>query len=314
MSKFVLIGGVPRSGTTLALRIIGSHSKIAIPVGEFQFFHGYAKGQSVREILTTNRWVQRWWNVDFSDLYSREHRDVFITSLVRYTESVGKEIPGEKSPLNEFYYDIIQEWLKDFELKFIHLVRNPFDVMASYKHATLGGKRSIRPATPEGCRNWYRSVAMGLARARFNPEGYYLLKYEDLATDPISKTREVCAFLGVDFEKERMLSTSDFREHRDNTSFQQATGKRHNEYSVIRLAESRKHQLTDSEIHVVSSICGELAWALGYDDEDCRPSLPERPSKSLGSNVKRKLGRVVRKYRPSRLTLQRDNSPQRSPT
>lgn len=296
MSRLVLIGGMPRSGTTLAQRIIGSHSKIAIPVGEFKFFHGYASGKSVKEILTTNRWV-RLWGVDLSDLYSREHQDAFINTLVRYTESVGKEIPGEKSPRNEFYYDIIQEWLKDFELKFIHLVRNPFDVMASYKYAVFhGDRRSRRPATPNRCRNWCRSVAMGLARAHFNPEEYHLLKYEDLIADPISTTLELGAFLGVDFEKERMLSGLDFRKYKDHTSFPQTIRKGQNDHSIIRPVESRKHHLTDSEIHLVGSICGELAWALGYDDEDFRPFPLERPSEHPDSNIRRRLGRVVRKY------------------
>ena len=74
MSKFVLIGGVPRSGTNLARRIIGSHSKIAIPPGEFQFFRQYVKGKSVAQILANKR--LKLWNIDLSDLRSGLQRSL----------------------------------------------------------------------------------------------------------------------------------------------------------------------------------------------------------------------------------------------
>lgn len=304
MSKFVLIGGVPRSGTNLTRRIIGSHSKIAIPPAEFQFFSQYANGKSVTEILANKR-LERW-DVDLSDLCSQEHREAFVGALVRYTEKAGKEIPGEKTPLNEFYYDIIQEWLSDFELKFVHAVRNPFDVMASFKHSHIrhDNHRKGYPGISAHSRNWVRSVSMGLARAHYNPEGYYLLKYEDLATDPTGTTQDLCAFLGVDFEHERMLNLSDFQGRRDNTSFPQDRGKAHKGYTAIRKPESRKHYLTDAEVHIVSSICGELAHALGYDDDDFGPSFPEHTD--LG--ITRRLSRAIRNLVPSKLASRHDSS------
>lgn len=221
------------------------------------------------------------WNIDFCDLYFREHRDVFIAALVRCAESLGKVIPGEKTPFNEFYYDIVREWLNDFELKFVHILRNPFDATASYKHF---GQATFRRGKSNGrtsdisayCRNWVRSAYIGLTRARYDSERYYLLKYEDLAADPINTTRDLCEFLGVDFEEERMLSLSDFSGHRDNTSFSQDRGRKHAEYSVIRKPKNRKNYLTDSELRVVSAICGELAEALEYVDDDFRSSPPER--------------------------------------
>ena len=292
MSKFILIGGIPRSGTNLTRRIIGSHSKIAIPPTEFQFLKRFSQGKSVSEILANEKLGQ--WNVDFSDLHDRKHREVFIDALVRYAESIGKEIPGEKSPLNEFFYDTIREWLNDFELRFIHVMRNPLDAIASLKHAAFRNVNRRRNTIDVSARsrNWVRSVSMGLARAHCNSEGYYLLKFEDLATDPVSTTQELCEFLGVDFEQERMLSLSDFEKYPDNTSFAQNRGKKHQEYGAIHKPESRKHYLTDSEIRIVSSICGELARALGYEDENLKCSPPERGS----SGTMKKLRRAARNF------------------
>jgi hypothetical protein len=281
--KIVLIGGMPRSGTNLARRIIGSHSKIAIPAGEFKFFSKYLAGKSVTEILTYDRLKS--WNIDFSDLYSCDYREAFITSLTRYTESVGKEILGEKTPYNEFYYDIVQDWLKGFDLKFVHLVRNPFDVIASYKYAPFRQNHSANVAA--NSKMWLRSVMIGLAREHLNPDGYYLLKYEDITTDPVGQTRILCKFLSVDFEEERMLNLVDFKGHEDNTSFPQPAVEKNQDYSAIRSPESRKHHLSDSEIRVVSSICGEIAWALGYDDDEFKPSCPEPANLGIMKRLRR---------------------------
>ena len=292
IKKFVLIGGVPRSGTTLVQSIIGSNSKIAIPPGESHFLRQYVAGKSVVNILKEHDWPKRW-QMDFSDLYDREHRDVFVDMLVRYAESVGKTIAGEKTPRNEFYYDIVQEWLKDFEFKFIHVVRNPFDMMASFK---FGHNRELhrgekRPfyVHSQGER-WYRSVSIGLARAHTNPENYYLLKYEDLTNDPQATGKALCKFLGVDFEEERMLNRVDYPWHKADTSFPQDVKKQPKDY--VFSAKSRKSHLTALEIQSISTICGDLAWALGYKDDDYRASSYsfERPI----SGFRKILRRVAR--------------------
>jgi hypothetical protein len=272
MGNFIIIGGMARSGTNLTRRIIGSHSQVAIPPAEFQFFKRHHQGKSVQQILSNKRLAQ--WNLDLSDLYDLDPREVYVKTLQRYADQRGKKIPGEKTPYNEFYLDTIETWLEGFEFKFILMVRNPFDVLASYKHKPFGV--GIDPNDdawiPAFVENWRRSVSMGLAKANTQPEHYAVLKYEDLTRDTITKTKELCHFLGIEFEKERMLSFSDFANNKDNTSFSsdqqtQAQGK-------IYQPPSRKKHLTKTEIEAVRSTCGELAWALGYLDEDFTPSPP----------------------------------------
>lgn len=296
MRKFVLIGGMPRSGTTLIETIIGSHSKISIPPGDFPFVEKYVVGRSVKIIFDElgKSPVWKFWRiVDFSDLYDKEHRDAFIETLVRYAKGTDKEIPGAKSPYNEFYFDVLQNWLKEFELKFIHIVRNPFDMMASLRHSPFHRyklKKKFEDDVLVHSRNWCRSVSMGSSRALLNQGEYYLLKYEDLVTNPRDTTQSLCAFLGVDFQEERMLNRVDYQYHNSNTSFPKAPEKRKSKDYVYELS-TRKHYLTDSEIQVISSICGELGQVLEYEDQDLRSFPYERPRLS----VKRKLRRVATK-------------------
>jgi hypothetical protein len=97
------------------------------------------------------------------------------------------------------------------------------------------------------------------------PQNYLLLKYEDLVSDPNGKTKKLCDFIGVDFEERRMLSFSDFANHKDNTSFAQLDNLQQS-YRVYR-PDSRKRFLDAEERAIVRDFCGELAWAVGYDDE-----------------------------------------------
>jgi hypothetical protein len=273
MEKIIVIGGMARSGTNLTRRIIGSHSQIAIPPAEFQFFKKHHQNKSVEQILSNKRLAD--WNVDFSDLYSLEPAQVYTKALQRYASQAGKRIAGEKSPFNEFYLDTIEHWLTDFDLKFILMVRNPFDVLASYKHKPFGD--GFNPDddswVPTFVKNWHRSVCLGLAKSHAHPEHYFVLRYEDLTRDTAAKTKELCAFFGVEFEQERMLNLTDFASKKNNTSFTENLEAKPD--AKIYAPPSRKSYLSKTEIAQVCKTCGELAWALGYQDEDFRPGPPE---------------------------------------
>jgi hypothetical protein len=65
-----------------------------------------------------------------------------------------------------------------------------------------------------------------------------------------------------------MLTLSDYAGRVDNTSFVQTDGDRHAEYPTIRQLGTRKHHLMRQERAVIAHLCGELAEALGYDDDD----------------------------------------------
>ena len=292
MKKFVVIGGMYRSGTTLAETIIGSHKDISIPPRDFLFFDYYERGKSLKSVYEKleKRDIWRTWkeeidsktngsgteSLDFSRFFNGTPDKAYSDTLAYYADMVGKKIPGVKCPQNEFYYETIREWLSDYECKFIHLVRNPFDMVASYQHSAYYSDAAKR--NPENvavhARNWCRSVSLGLARAFYDPNAYYLIKYEDLATHPESATKALCNFLEVDFDEKRMLNAEDYTYYGANTSFENQSRIPSNEY--VRVPKSRKGHLQDQEKKVVGAICGELAQAVGYEDEDLRGSKPER--------------------------------------
>jgi hypothetical protein len=268
--KFVVIGGIERSGTNLVRRIVGSNSGIAIPPTEFGFFAKYETGATVEQIFANEK-LKRW-EIDLRPFSSLPHPEAFREALAHYADARGKEIPGEKTPQNEFHYDLIEHWLTGYDVRFLHMVRNPLDVLASHKHARWNRERpGWQIDVTARCRLWRRSVTLGLARAYANPEKYQLIRYEDLTADPIGVTRTMCDFLGVAFEEARMLTLSDYAGPGDNTSFLPADGDPHAEYAAIRQRGTRKHHLTREERAVIADQCGELAEALGYDDAELMP-------------------------------------------
>lgn len=298
MEKFVIIGGMPRSGTNLARRIIGSHSQIALPATEFNFFEKYIRAKGVKAILEDTR-VQKW-GLDLSDLHSSKPSEAYIQALLRYAEKCEKSIPGEKTPGNEFFFDLLEEWFEGYELRFVHLVRNPLEGAASFKHASFqgvqrGGKSySVVRTYAE---NWRRSVSIGLARSYGSPGTYYLLKYEDVVADPAGTIRDLCGFLGVEFEQERMLGLIDFSQYKPNTSFPQEEGETNPAYGRIFQPHSRRKYLEGTEIAAICDVCGELAGALGYEDGGFKVEPPKNYPASLKGKLRDLAGRIRRAAR-----------------
>jgi hypothetical protein len=274
MKKFVIIGGASRSGTNLVRRIIGSHPDIAIPNGEFKFLRGLHRGFSVRRILTAKRLVR--WGVDVSDLLDAEPARAYREVLLRYAKNAGRPIAGEKTPENEFFFGTLSQWLANDDFRFVHMVRNPIDRIASLKHARFRGNPGTLKELDDLSSDWVRSVSLGLARARQEPDRYLLMRYEDLTTDPLAQCRLLCTFLGVDLLPDAMLSMAACPGHGNNTSFPEDQNTPHGAWSEIRPPRSRRSHLSGGELSRVGQRCGELALAMGYSDEAFSEKVPSR--------------------------------------
>lgn len=267
LDKVVIIGGMPRSGTNLARRLIGSHTQIGVAPVEFSLFRKRAEGMSLVDIIGAPRFQERY-ELDVSDLYDTDDQTAYQQLLMRYANHVGKPIAGEKSPRNEFFYDEILQFLPDSDVFFLHMVRNPFDVLASFKNAPFRGSVATDEATIESISHeWARSLSIGSVRAALNPDRYRLVVFESLTSNTDTEVASICQFLQVDSEQRRMQEMSDYAGHDDNTSFR-STDKPDNGSAKVKKLESRKNHLDAAEIEIVGKICGPLAVALGYQDAD----------------------------------------------
>jgi Sulfotransferase family len=278
MNQFVIIGGSPRSGTNLARRIVGSHSQIAIPPGELQFFNQLADGKSVEEILRNPRLKK--WGIELASHCDCAPAQTFVRVLESYARKMHKTIPGEKTPTCEFSYSEIKDALRDYDLKFIHMVRNPFDVMASYKHMQAMRGSAELNSIRELINTWVASVSLAIERTKNDPDHYMFVRYEDMAGNPVAAAASLCEFIGVECEKDRMLGLSDFAGHRDNTSFATDTGAGHEFHDSIKAPISRKSYLSEKEVRKIAIACGAVAMEAGYSD----PQFTAYPKRGLIRN------------------------------
>jgi len=281
--KIVLIGGMPRSGTNLVRRMIGSHSQIAIPPAEFVYFRKHVAGSDVSQILANPR--LEIWNIELSSFETLRPDEAYRRILKTYADSIAKPIAGEKTPLNEFYLDLIDTWLDGYDLKFVQMVRNPLEVLSSYKKRSPLYREKIKESVymaSSVAGNWARSTAIGLARQQSLPDRHLVLQFENLTANPTKVIREICDFIDVDLEEDRMLNFVDFPDDRDNTSYpdQEIVGKQNRVYQ----AKRRPPDLPPTEIAEVTRQCGELAWALGYQDDGYGPRRPLPPPRVTRSS------------------------------
>ena len=300
MNKFILVGGMPRSGTTLLETVVGSNSRIAMPPGDYPFAEQYARNLSVEKIfsiLSTKATWDLWAEKDFTSLYNKSHGEAFRESMLRYAASMGKDIPSAKSPFTEFFYADYRSWLAEYDLKFVHVVRNPFDVIASLKKSHIHTNwQNFTDLITVQASNWQRSASMGLARQFRDPDHYMVVRYEDFAGEPEKYGKKLCEFLGVEFEEDRMLNRADYAYHDTNTSFPDSEKEKPQDSAYIYAPKSRKSFLDPSEIELIGRHCGEIARSLGYEDTDFKilpPAYAEKMEPSI--RLRRKITRLVRR-------------------
>jgi hypothetical protein len=110
--------------------------------------------------------------------------------LHRELDEAGKEILVNKTPNDVFIVDRILECWPD--ARFIFLLRHPAAIAKS--------RHSARPQdSDERNAEMVRRYATALEKARTTHPGL-TVRYEDLASDPERVTKEICAFLGVEWE------------------------------------------------------------------------------------------------------------------
>lgn len=92
----------------------------------------------------------------------------------------------------------IPGFLKMFpEGKVIHVLRDPRDVMCSYREMSYEPGYAYLDSAFASLHSF---VSAKQFSKELGKENYYCLKYEDLVNNPIQTTQSICNFLGIEFE------------------------------------------------------------------------------------------------------------------
>ena len=191
----IIIGGCHRSGTSLLRRILNAHSHIHCgpEVKFFRDFYGDYPSDGRWELgfMATARSLVP--EDDLLELFGR----TFVALHERAATRAGKLRWADKAPENILYLSQWQRLLGD-DWRFIHVVRNPLDTLASIKEARF--PRTI-PGDLDGRIAFYdRYTRAGLAFAAAHPRQCHRLQYERLVLSPEGTLQGLMEWLGETFE------------------------------------------------------------------------------------------------------------------
>jgi len=247
----VVLGGSPRSGTTLLRRLLDGHASLCCGPEMGLFLPIRFRLEPLAAL---------------SGIDQEELRAMFVGSAsqgalvdafsARYRTLQGKARWAEKTPQNVRHFGWIAERFP--EARLIHVIRDGRDVVCSAREH--GERRWIdgrwvwshhpRP-TDWYARAWVADTAHGM-RFRGHP-GYLEVRYEDLATEPEATLRDICAFLDEPFDPDMIPDVPTGADAPPDRG-------RPNTSSIGRW----ERDLSAADLAVVEAICGERLRELGY--------------------------------------------------
>jgi len=257
----IIIGGCPRSGTTLIRALIGMHPEIATPKQEYNVLIGINNDDILQNILSfsseeitelKNKWKNM---VNFS-----EH------ALRLYMQKQRKQYIIVKQP---FHILIINELFHYFpNMKFIHIIRDGRDVACSLrmhpKWKMVNGKiipaHNISPF--DWCiRRWVTCINLG--KKWRESDKYIEVKYENLVNSPVETMQDLFQFLHVNMiPKNDLLSYYKYEkdeDHYTNIEVGRAIFKK----SIGRW----KKDMSEDDKEMFKHMAGKLLIELKYEED-----------------------------------------------
>lgn len=226
----VFVGGLDRTGTSLVYALLASHPNLAMTrrTNWWTYFYGrfgdLGADANLDRCLTVMRRYRRHrkldpdWDRLRADFVAgeRDYGRLFALLEEQHARRLGRPRWGDKSLHTERYADLVFEHFPDARI--IHMIRDPRDRYAS----VLKRWKRVRGGAGASTAAWIASARLGERNRRQHPEGYRLLRYEDLAERPEATMRSVCEFIGEPFEPRMMAmeGAAEFRESGGNSSYE----------------------------------------------------------------------------------------------
>jgi hypothetical protein len=192
----IIIGGFYRSGTSLLRRLLDAHSHIHC-APEIKFFKDLG-GDYLDDPLAHIRLFS---TLPSLGLNSGEILDIFGSAFIRAHElaarKAGKERWADKNPENSLYLEQWRSLLPEGFI-FVHVVRNPLDVLASLLE--VGFSKTVPVIFEEKVKLLKFFVDAGSRYEALYPETSIRLQYEELVMNPQATLKSLFNFIGEVYE------------------------------------------------------------------------------------------------------------------
>ncbi|PSB21074.1 sulfotransferase [filamentous cyanobacterium CCP2] len=220
MKSRVFLVGCPRSGTTLLQSLLAAHPQIAsVPethffkhlsfkskfwnetLGRLEFISRRGRGR-LKSLLRNIGQENRKQYLPRFGLFNLQYVRAFTQILDDFTKEQGKSIWIEKTPGHLRYIDYITKVIPD--AKFIHIIRQGEDVVASLYEATNQYPEQWGRALDidECITSWNSSIQ--ISQRYSHQPNHILVVYENLVNNPQAILEKLCDFLGVEFDQSMM--------------------------------------------------------------------------------------------------------------
>lgn len=260
----VFIVGMPRSGTTLVSNILSRHSQVYISPETHFVAHDWRINNKLDLAVRANRdkvidgFIRGDWfdtlKIDHEELRSRFRDDdqctfpaIFHFILQVQSQRLGKPITGEKTPGHYEHVHTLLQWFPDARV--IFMMRDPRAVSASTIDTPFGSRFINFHA-----RRWTR--ANEVLKSHHGDRRVYLLRYEDLVGEPNRKVKDLCDFVGIEFEP-GMLAASGKRAVACRDAWRTDHHARADMKIDARSVEKWKERLRPGQVRSVEYLCFE---------------------------------------------------------
>lgn len=274
---FFIVGSA-RSGTTLLRLMLNAHPDVAVPP-ESRFvveLWTEAPRVNVRELLAKLAAHPRFqaWDLPIEmvehelDGAAEAPYSVAIEAAYRaYARVNGKKRWGDKTPRYVESIPLLAKLWPDS--RFVHLVRDGRNVALSYADVPFGPKNVVKAA-----QLWASRVRMGIEAGRELEHGRYLeIRYEDLVDDAEGEAKDLCEFLGLEFDSGML----DYTERARGAVLPRA--KKYNPHVAerpISKVRSWEESMPAAQVEVFEAVAGDVLSELGYERRHPRPGARAR--------------------------------------
>jgi len=259
----IVIGGCPRSGTTLARALIGIHPKIASPQLECNILPMKKEGNFLKNVF----------EFPFEEIIElkNSYRDpvCFAENIMKlYMKKEKKQFVALKNP---FHIVIVKQLFHYFpNMKFIHVIRDGRDTACSLR--TFPKRKIVNDQiVPNIVRNpfdwcirrWVSCVNRGRKKGAMN-DRYFEVKYEDLILNTKITMEKIFEFIGVE-----MIVLDDllnfYKYEKDDKHLQQTIGIKKPIYQ--KSIERWKNDMDENEKEKFKQMGAKLLIDLKYETD-----------------------------------------------